>query len=333
MKKGFVFGKFYPFHNGHKAMIEFALTKGAVTVLVCAEKFELIDGQTRARWISDTFSNQGLNIDVQLFEYDDREFPSTSEASQDISKKWSEVFLEKFPDYDFFVTSEAYGKYVAEASGFEHIMFDEARAGVNVSATEIRENIYGNWHHLPKAVRYHFMLKVVILGTESTGKTELVNSLADLKKCNRVHEAGREMVEGSKNFHLDDLYQILWNQPVRITEAKRNTDSYLIIIDTDYNITQSYAKYVFDHDLKVGDWVKNASKADLYLYLRNNVPFIQDGTRFDVEDRNRLDKCHRYILHQNGIEYEEIESDKYWMRELEATMAIEAMVKRKSCLK
>ena len=114
MKKGFIFGKFYPFHNGHKAMIDFALSHGDnIKVLVCAEKLELLSGETRANWIRETYKDDHRVV-VEVFDYKDSDYPSTSEADSEISRKWSEVFIRLFDNYDFFVTSEDYGQSIEE---------------------------------------------------------------------------------------------------------------------------------------------------------------------------------------------------------------------------
>ena len=59
MIKAFVFGKFLPFHKGHEAIINFALTKcDFLTVLVCCSDKENITAMTRQKWIEKTFENE-----------------------------------------------------------------------------------------------------------------------------------------------------------------------------------------------------------------------------------------------------------------------------------
>ncbi len=52
--------------------------------------------------------------------------------------------------------------------------------------------------------------------------------------------------------------------------------------------------------------VYDANRANLYLYLSNDVKFVQDGTRMDEESRNRLDASHRETLNEHDIPYTEI---------------------------
>ncbi len=86
MVKAFVFGKFLPFHKGHEAMINFALTKcDFLTVLICCSDKENIPATTRQKWIEKTFISEH-RIEIKSFNYLESEFPNTSESSQEISK-------------------------------------------------------------------------------------------------------------------------------------------------------------------------------------------------------------------------------------------------------
>ncbi len=91
--KGFVFGKFYPFHIGPSENDEFALEKGSITVLVCAEEKEKIDGNIRKQWIKDTFPDN-RDLKVKVFKYKESNFPNTSRFQiGTFLKKWSGGFL------------------------------------------------------------------------------------------------------------------------------------------------------------------------------------------------------------------------------------------------
>ncbi len=173
MTKGFVFGKFFPFHKGHEAMIRFALQHcDVLTVLICASDSGTIPGNIRTGWIDQTFAGQE-NVQVSLFEYSESELSSTSVSSRNVSQQWSEVFKRLLPNHGLLVTSEPYGEYVAEYMGIRHMAFDMPKQLYPVSATAIRNDLPGYWHFLPDSVKPYFSTKIVILGTESTGKTVL----------------------------------------------------------------------------------------------------------------------------------------------------------------
>ena len=54
-----------------------------------------------------------------------------------------------------------------------------------------------NWKFLPDSVRPYFSIKVVVLGTESTGKSTLTERLAKYFNCSSVKEAGRDLIVDS----------------------------------------------------------------------------------------------------------------------------------------
>lgn len=308
MDKAFVFGKFLPFHKGHEAMINFALTKcNFLTVLICCSDKENITATTRQKWIETTFEIQ-KNIEVKIFNYSENEFPNTSVSSLEVSKIWSSKFKELFPDYHLVITSEEYGNYVASFMKIKHIAFDIPKHLYPVSATKIRNDLFTNWKFLPDSVKPDFVFKVVILGTESTGKTTLTVQLAEYFNCTFVTEIARDLIDNSNTFEFDDLHRIAIEHAKRIDKAFLS-ESPLIIIDTDIHITKSYANFIFNKTLEVENKIYNSNKSDLYLYLNNDVEYVQDGTRLNESDRNLLDISHRQILTQHNIEIVEITGD------------------------
>lgn len=324
MVKAFVFGKFMPFHKGHEAMIRFALLHcDFLCVLVCCSNKETIPCNVRKQWIEETFT--GIqNIEIRVLEYTEDELPNTSATSTTVSKIWAEKFMQIFTGYSLVITSEPYGELVAGFMGIKHINFDEARNLVPVSASAIRNDIVSNWHFLPASVKPYFAVKVVILGTESTGKSTLTENLARHYQCTIVTEAGRDLIPDSNGFVFDDLYKVAAEHARRIGAAVKG-DSALVIIDTDIHITKSYARFAFDAELVVADDIYNANKALLYLYLSNDVDFFQDGTRLYEEQRNLLDASHRLILKEHNIAIVEINGN--WQQRFEqAVEAIDAVV-------
>ncbi len=308
MVKAFVFGKFLPFHKGHEAMINFALTKcDFLTVLVCCSDKENIPATTRQKWIEKTFETES-KIEIKSYNYLESELPNSSESSQEISKIWSAKFKAFFPNYDLVITSEEYGSYVASFMNIKHIPFDIPRQLFPVSATAVRKDIFTNWKFLPNSVKPYFAIKVVVLGTESTGKTTLTERLAKHFNCSSVKEAGRDLIANSNSFEFDDLYLVASEHAKRIDKAVLD-QSPLIIIDTDIHITKSYANFTFDKTLDVESKIYNSNKADLYLYLNNDVEYVQDGTRLSESERNLLDISHKQILQQHKIDITEITGD------------------------
>lgn len=319
MIKAFVFGKFLPFHKGHEAMIHFALTKcDFLTVLVCCSDKEELTDINRKVWVETSFKNN-KNIEVKTFNYREDELPNTSVSSKDVSKIWSLTFKKLFPDYSLVITSENYGDYVADYMGIQHIAFDIPKQLFPVSATDIRKNLFTYWKYLADSAKPYFSIKVAVQGTESTGKTTLTQQLAKHYNCSWVSEAGRELIVNSNSFLFDDLRSVAIEHAKRINSAVLG-ESPLVIIDTDIYITQSYSEFVFGKPLCVENHIYAANNAHLYLYLSNDVEFIQDGTRLSETDRNLLDISHRNVLKHHKIDIVEVSGS--WKQRFEKAVAL-----------
>ncbi len=295
MTSGFVFGKFYPFHNGHKAMIDFAKNQcSKLYVIVCASDKESINSYIRASWIRDEYTDMD-NIEVIEFDYLESDLPNSSIACTEISRVWANVFRQILPKVDYLITSEPYGDYVANYLGIKHILFNGSRSIVNISATEVRNDIISCWNLLPRTVKLYFQKTVSILGTESTGKTSIVSTLSKEHFITPVYETGREIIEDSKDFSYSQLHVVATKHAQRIKLAKKSL-SPVVVIDTDAYITMSYAEFVFKKPLTLDHTILSQSDVDLAFYLNRENSYIQDGTRLELTQRNKLDESHRNIL-------------------------------------
>jgi HTH-type transcriptional regulator, transcriptional repressor of NAD biosynthesis genes len=327
MTKAFVFGKFLPFHAGHEALIRFALTQcDLLTILVCCSNKESIAAGTRLSWIENCFKNEKKAV-VQVFEYSETVLPNTSQSDEAVSEQWAAVFKQLLPHHNLLVTSEPYGNYVAAFMNIQHIPFDMDRKTIPVSASAIRCDLINNWQFLPESVKPFYAVKVVILGTESTGKSTLTQQLTQHFNCTGVAEAGRDLIENSNSFEMDDLKKVAAAHAQRINEAVTGNHP-LIIIDTDIHITLSYAEFIFNEVLHTDEGIYNSNKADLYLYLTSEVPYFQDGTRLHETERNLLDASHRKVLAAHQIPFTEI-SGNWEQRFQKSVQLIEALVKNR----
>ena len=143
-----------------------------------------------------------------------------------------------------------------------------------------------------------------------------------------VKEAGRDIVADSNSFMFEDLILIASKHAKRIDKAMIGK-SPLIIIDTDIHITKSYSIFTFGRELEVDDQIYNSNKANLYLYLNNDVDYVQDGTRLSETDRNLLDLSHREVLKHYNIDFIEIRGN--WKKRFEnAVEQIERIINKKS---
>ncbi|GAA4320505.1 AAA family ATPase [Flaviaesturariibacter amylovorans] len=324
MTRALVFGKFLPFHNGHAALLRFALTQAdSVTALVCASDREAIPGAQRARWIRATFAGEA-RLQVQVYEYSEADLVNSSVADEAVAQQWAEVFRTVVPGHDLVVTSEPYGPMVARALGIAYRAFDPGRTQVPVSGTALRTDLAAHWQHLPDPVRADLALRVVILGTESTGKSTLTADLAAHFNGTLVTEAGRDLIADSNDFVYADLLRVAEAHAQRVAAAARGPRP-LLFIDTDLHITRSYARFVFGRELEVSAAIEAESRADLRLYLDAAVPFVQDGTRLHEGHRNRLDASHRAVLAERKLPFTELRGT-WEARRVGAIVAVEELL-------
>ena len=298
-------GKFMPFHNGHIALTGFALANtDELVILVCAHTNEIIGGSIRYNWVKDYYLNNS-KVHVHLIEYDDALLYADSVSSKAAAQKWANHLKEKFPGTNIFISSEPYGEYVAEHWGIDHLCFDEKRQRVPVSATEIRQHPFKYWSYIPAVVRPYFIKKVCIAGSESTGKSVLTERLAGYYKTVFVPEAARDIVTTTAACTIDDLYTIADVHASAIIETVSHANK-LLFADTDITITKSYAAFLFGITIVTEDWVNEANRFDLYLFLETDCNYIQDGTRLDEERREKLSRSHKKEFARQGISYHTI---------------------------
>lgn len=299
MQRGLVLGKFMPIHTGHIQLIEFACKHCDTLLLwVCVSHQETMAAELRMKWVKDIFK-ENKKVQPILFQYNESILPNTSESSREVSLIWSEAIKHYLPEIDLFFSSEKYGDYVAEYLGIKHIHYTYDKY---ISASDIRTNPYLNWDFIPSQVKPFYHRKICIVGTESTGKSTLVKKLADYYKADFVAEAGRDLIEDSKQCVPKDLIAIAQTHAENILREQEKLNR-LLFIDTDITITQSYSRFLFNQELNVDDWITAANACDLYLFLNNDVPFIQDGTRLHETERNMLHQSHLQAFKQSKIPF------------------------------
>ncbi len=301
--RGLVIGKFYPFHNGHKLLIETGLKhSNSLTVIVCQTERYKIPAEIRAGWIKSTFPH----VEVKILNHS----ASLDSDSPDISKIWAELTI-KFLGYspDIVFSSELYGKPYALGMGSKHLLVDLKRINIPISATKIRSDIDKYWKYLPASTKEYFTQKIVIVGAESTGTTTLSQDLARHYNTVWIPEYGRLYYEGkmfSKDLDIwttDEFVHIAHSQNQLEDALIRRANNHLLICDTDaFATTLWHERYLRRVSSEVEKIVKK-DKPLLYILTDIDIPFVQDGTRDGESIRSQMH--HRFIekLNQNHLKY------------------------------
>lgn len=324
-KEGLVCGKFEVLHKGHMALIDFARKRcEKLNILLSSNKEEeKIPGEIRLKWLRDSYRDcPDINID-----YTDIDLPYTSVSNKEIASVWSEFFKKLYPNLSVIFTSEKYGNYVAEYMNIKHIIFDEKRINIPVSSTKIINNPTTYWEFISDTAKPYFVRKIVLFGTESTGKSTLTERLADKFLTNCVLEKSREIMDNTDNCTYNDLFTLARNHANNINKSIFLSNKF-IFIDTNIETIKVYSEYLFNEKILHFDkWIIDANKTDLYLYLDRDAPYIQDGTRLVVERRNELGKLQLEHLKKINADFEIINGFDWEKRYQKAVNIVEKKLK------
>jgi len=291
-----------PLHKGHLALIDFASRQcDQLFILLCYTKNEVIKGTERETWLQ-AVATDFSNVTVVSYLYNEDELPNTSESSREVSLLWSKVIATILPNIDIIFSSEMYGGFLADFLGIEHMCFDRERKNIPIAASTIIEHPLHNWDFISTVAKPYFVKKIILLGTESTGKSTLAKNLAKHFKTVYVPEMARKILKKTIDCKPEHLIAIADLHAKEIISQTKNANR-LLFIDTDINITKSYSKYLFKQEIDVACWIEEANRADFYIFLEPDCPFIQDGTRLEDMERNELSLFHKVQLKQAGISY------------------------------
>lgn len=161
------------------------------------------------------------------------------------------------------------------------VMLDPERTVNPISATRIRtEGPWKHWDLLPQPVRRSYIKRVVVIGTESVGKSTLVQQLATLYNTSFVKEYGRTILEEINDpYTLPEDYPIIAMQHFLDVEKATKTANKILFIDTEANVTQNFSKMYEGFHQDVVNEIAKIQKCDLMLFLSPEVDWVDDGTR------------------------------------------------------
>jgi HTH-type transcriptional repressor of NAD biosynthesis genes len=163
------------------------------------------------------------------------------------------------------------------------------------------------------------MIKIVLVGPESTGKTTLCKQLAEYFSTCWVPEMCRIMAEErcepsntiNFQFTLDDFIEMAQRQNKKEELLTLQANKLLICDNDSFAITIWCERYLEKYYHEIYDHVNHDNK--IYILTKPNVPFVQDGyrdgehirewmfQRFVEELQNK--KLHYYII--DSVDYDE----------------------------
>lgn len=309
---GAITGKFAPLHSGHIYAITEASTQVDHLYVILSYDdnwFDTLDKpdywrehmtkKKRLLWLKRTFQNLDHITILCVDETDMKPYPDgvvewTSAVTDTLMEQGVSTVDKWFssePEYDWWIK-----EYLPVV---KHVILDAERNTFNISATKVRDNPYKYWEFLPSIVRKEFLLKVVVIGTESCAKSTLTKYLAKMFNTSWVEEYGRtycenEMCMDESLLSFEDYGLIASNRYYQEKQAE-STANKVLFVDTNAFVTQYYcALYENElHDL-VEAYI-DEEKYDIILHLDSNVAWVDDGLRIN-SDREITDKFFDQML-------------------------------------
>ena len=305
-RHGLVIGKFLPPHRGHKHLIDTALARcERVSVIVCDKPEMRPEGALRAKWLRE------IHPDADVILIDDR-------LPADDSRLWAEntrLVLGKSPDVVF--TSEDYGEPYARFLGCEHVLVDRERRAVPCSGTLVRTSPLDALEFLEPCVRAHYVLRVAIMGAESTGTTTLTRALAEAYETTWVEEYGREYWTAKISSPLGEGgVEVGWTEDEFVhiaTEQNRREDlaartvNRILFCDTDAFATSLWFERYLDSRSSHVEALATGRRYDLTFLTGAEIPFVQDGWRDGESIREGMHRRFVERLTEEGRSYVLIE--------------------------
>ena len=316
-KVGMYGGTFDPIHLGHVTSIVKASTmcEELYIILCYSLKSDKIDHKLRYKWIKEITSGMD-NVIVKEVCSD-----NSSKKDYDWSTGRDDILKTINKDIDIvFAGSDYENKNIFESLYPTSKVYYFDRNIVNVSSTDIRNNPFKYYEYIPNNVRSYYNKKIIIVGTESCGKSTLVRNLAKVYNTNYLEEVGRDICEeygGIDNMSNETYLKILLTHKLKELESIKYSNK-ILFIDTDALITLYY--YILGFE-KTNEYNKNIvslantlisiNKYDKYLFLEPEVKWVQDGTRTYGEESIRIknNKKLKSLLKKHNIDYEIVRGD------------------------
>ena len=156
------------------------------------------------------------------------------------------------------------------------------------------------------------MIKVVLTGSESTGKTELARALGEHFDAPVSVEFVREFAEAPER---DGKIEFADHGPIArgqmaAEDAAIARATALVILDTDLVSTVVYCEHYFG---RCPSWIERQARAraaDLYLLMKPDIPWQPDGVRDRPQQRDDMHELFRRKLAELGLTYVEIGGDR-----------------------
>jgi HTH-type transcriptional repressor of NAD biosynthesis genes len=323
MITGITAGKFYPLHTGHQYMLTEASSQvDKLYILVVQDKNEWPAGVLRKQWVKELFPQAKVILCSNL------------PGQENDSVAWAQYARDLIyaadnktvASIDKVFGSEDYTRSWAAELGAEAIVVDQSRVAVPISGTRLREDPHRLWKYLTKPAREFYCKRFCIVGGESTGKSTMTRSIADKLDILYTPEVGRWYVEAYGD-SVDDpaIWNTIYSTQLEIENHLARQSNGMLVCDTDLMTSavwherwtgNSEEGHYFIMKWMMARWERfNELPYYRYVLLDHTVPWIDDGTRTESENRQWFTDRLRHHLDIRDIDYLHIKSEDYGERE------------------
>jgi NadR type nicotinamide-nucleotide adenylyltransferase len=169
------------------------------------------------------------------------------------------------------------------------------------------------------------LIRVVLTGSESTGKTTLANELARHYRAELVPEFVRSYAEQREGVTTFNDHGPIARGQMALEDEVFATARGLVFLDTDLLSTVVYCDHYFG---RCPEWIRETAvsrRPDLYVLCDVDVPWVADGVRDRGDRRDEMHGLFRAAVAASGARFVEVNGDVAH-RVAAATVAIDAIL-------
>jgi NadR type nicotinamide-nucleotide adenylyltransferase len=155
------------------------------------------------------------------------------------------------------------------------------------------------------------MLKVIVIGAESSGKTTLCNALAEHFNIPFIAEFAREFLNKLDGNYTQDNLLVIAKGQLQSEQLTTNTNQ-LSLQDTDLITIKIWSEYKYGN---CDNWIleqieKQKKEIRFYLLCKPDIPWEADPLRENPNNRDKLFEIYKKDLENLGHDYYVVEGKR-----------------------